>query len=117
MKSDLEGLLRYYGVDKQDRIDELVAWARDARLPEWWTKFYNGEDKAFAAYLGWEDGASSIRMCQGLAIPGLLQTESYMRALMAAYNTDQKDVEQSVALRLERQKRILKGAQPDLYSR
>jgi transcriptional regulator with XRE-family HTH domain len=114
-KSDLEGLLRYYGVDKQDRIDELVAWARDARLPEWWTKFYNGEDKAFAAYLGWEDGASSIRMCQGLAIPGLLQTESYMRALMAAYNTDPKDVEQSVALRLERQKRISKRAPSQIY--
>ena len=114
-KSDLEGLLRYYGIDDQSRIDELVAWAKGAREPEWWTEFYQGDDKAFAAYLGWEDGASSIRMCQGLAIPGLLQTEPYMRALMAAYNTRPEDVKKSVALRLERQKRISKRAPEQIY--
>lgn len=114
-KSDLEGLLRYYGVVDQDRIDEMVALARGAREPEWWTNFYHGDDKAFAAYLGWEDGASSIRMCQGLVIPGLLQTEPYMRALMTAYKSKPEDVEEGVALRLERQKRISKRAPQQTY--
>jgi hypothetical protein len=114
-KSDLEGLLRYYGVTDQGRIDELVALARSARLPEWWTNLYHGDDKAFSAYLGWEDGASSIRMCQGLVIPGLLQTEPYMRTLMATYKSQPEDIEEAVALRLERQKRISKRAPLQIY--
>jgi len=114
-KSDLEGLLRYYGVADQGRIDELVALAKGAREPGWWTEFYHGDDKAFEAYLGWEDGASSIRMFQGLAIPGLLQTEAYMRALMAAYNLKPEAIEEGVDLRLERQRRIAKRAPHQIY--
>lgn len=114
-KSDLEGLLRYYGVADQNRIDELVALARGAREQGWWTNFYRGDDKAFEAYLGWEDGASSIRMCQGLAVPGLLQTELYMRALMATYNLKPEEVQEAVELRLERQKKIAKRAPNQIY--
>ena len=105
-KSDLEGLLRYYGVEDQGRIDELVGWAKGAREQGWWLKFYHGGDRAFEAYLGYEDGASSIRMNHGLVIPGLLQTEAYIRALLATYNLQPEEVEEAVKLRLERQKRI-----------
>jgi transcriptional regulator with XRE-family HTH domain len=114
-KSDLEGLLRYYGIENQSRIDELVAWAKGARELGWWANFYDGDDKAFEAYLGWEDGASSIRMFQGLTIPGLLQTESYMRALMSAYNHKPEEIKKSVELRLERQKKIAKRAPEQIY--
>jgi hypothetical protein len=114
-KSDLEGLLRYYGMEDHSRIDELVALAKGAREPGWWTNFYDGDDKAFEAYLGWEDGASSIRMFQGLTIPGLLQTESYMRALMSAYNHKPEEINKSVELRLERQKKIAKRAPDQIY--
>src|ERR1039458_6876993 len=114
-KSDLEGLLRYYGVEDQDRIDELVSWAKGAREPGWWLKFYHGDDRAFEAYLGYEDGASSIRMSHGLAVPGLLQTEAYMRALLATYNLPPEEVEEAVKLRLERQKRIAASGPEQCY--
>jgi transcriptional regulator with XRE-family HTH domain len=114
-KSDLEGLLRYYGVENQSRIDELVGWARGARQSGWWTKFYHGDDKAFEAYLGWEDGASSIRMFQGLVIPGLLQTEAYTRALMATYNLKPEEIDEAVELRLERQRKIAERGPEQYY--
>lgn len=114
-KSDLEGLLRYYGVEDQDRIDEMVGWAKGAREPGWWLKFYHGDDRAFEAYLGYEDGASSIRMSHGLVVPGLLQTEAYIRALMASYNLPPEEAEEAVKLRLERQRRIADRSPEQYY--
>lgn len=114
-KSDLEGLLRYYGVSDQSRIDELVALAKAAREPGWWQKYYDGEDRAFEAYLGYEDGASSLRMYQGLTVPGPLQTEAYTRQLMAAYNVPPAEVEKAVGLRQERQKRLAAKAPEQRY--
>jgi transcriptional regulator with XRE-family HTH domain len=114
-KSDLEGLLRYYGMEDQGHIDELVSWAKGAREPGWWLKFYHGGDRAFEAYLGYEDGASSIRMSHGLAVPGLLQTEAYMRALLATYNLPPEELEEAVKLRLERQRRIAARSPEQCY--
>jgi transcriptional regulator with XRE-family HTH domain len=114
-KSDLEGLLRYYGVSDQSRIDELVALAKAAREPGWWQKYHVGDDKAFEAYLGYEDGASSLRMFQGLTVPGPLQTEAYTRQLLAAYNVPPGEVEETVQLRQERQKRLVAKAPDQRY--
>src|SRR5215469_11735907 len=104
-KSDLEGLLRLYGVIDKARVDELIALAAGARERGWWLDYYPGSDKAFEAYLGYEDGASSIRAYQGLTIPGLLQTEAYIRELMGAFNQSKELIEQTVKLRLNRQRR------------
>jgi|GEM_PF-4807469 len=72
-KSDLEALLRHYGVD-DDHIQELTARAREARAPGWWEDYDFGPDRGFEAYVGYEDGASSIRMWHPLVVPGLIQT-------------------------------------------
>lgn len=109
-KTDLEALLRFYDVKDQTQIDELITWAREARIPGWWDK-YKIPDKAFELYTGYESGATSIRMAQGLLVPGLLQTEAYARLVTSTYTTPDR-VNSVVLLRLERQKEVFdKGAE------
>jgi transcriptional regulator with XRE-family HTH domain len=107
-KTDLQALLRHYHVSDDREIDKLVTWARDARIPGWWDK-YQISDKAFESYTGFEAGASSIRMSQGLLIPGLLQTESYARLITGTYVGPEK-IDSVVLLRLERQKEVFSRA-------
>jgi len=113
-KSDLEGLLRLYGVTDPERTREMFALAAGAQGKGWWEEYYFGPDKAYEAYLGYEDGASSIRSFQGLTIPGLLQTEAYARKLEEIFNLPPAQIERSVRLRLERQKRMAASA-PDQH--
>jgi transcriptional regulator with XRE-family HTH domain len=83
--TDLQALLRHYGVSDEDRISELSALARGARERGWWTLYKESLDDAYSTYLGYELGASFIRSFSPLLIPGLLQTEEYARALTIEY--------------------------------
>ena len=103
-KADLEALLRHYGVEDKKRTAYLVGLAREARSSGWWDE-YKIKDRAFCRYIGYEAGASSIRMAQGLLVPGILQTEAYARLIAAAYSPEE-DVPGVVNLRKKRQERI-----------
>jgi transcriptional regulator with XRE-family HTH domain len=115
-KNDLESLLRLaYHVDDQQRVEELLALAAAAQRRGWWLDYYSGPDKAFVSYLGYEDGASAIRAFQGVAVPGLLQTEDYIRADMAIFNRPQELIDRTVKLRRERQRRAAARALEQHY--
>lgn len=75
---DVRDLLTAYGTDPDTR-DELVQLAREARRKAWWDEF---GDIAPGCYVGFEADAESVRTYQGLVVPGLLQCESYTRALI-----------------------------------
>jgi len=98
-----------------ERSNEMLALAVGAQEKSWWEEYYSGPDKAYEAYLGYEDGASSIRSFQGLTIPGLLQTEAYARKLEEIFNLPPALIERSVRLRLERQKKIAARAPEQHY--
>ncbi|MFE3196177.1 helix-turn-helix domain-containing protein [Nocardia sp. NPDC059240] len=59
-------------------------------------------------FYGLEAGAQSVRSFESTVIPGLLQTEDYIRALMKAQVTTARptEVEQRVSARLQRQLRL-----------
>jgi Domain of unknown function (DUF5753)/Helix-turn-helix domain len=101
--TDLEALLNYYGVVGQEH-DELTALAEEARVSGWWESF-RIRNEAFERYVGYEAGAASIRMAQGLLVPGILQTEEYARLVTNTYSA-QEDVDSVVQLRLARQEEI-----------
>lgn len=107
-RGDLELLLRHYEVKDDALVQRLIALARGARAAAWWDKHEIG-DKAFRAYIGFEAGASSIRMAQGLLVPGILQTESYARIVTGAY-VPADEVQPVVELRLERQENVFDRA-------
>jgi len=113
-KADLEALLRHYGVDDA-HIDELTVRAREARTPGWWEDYDFGSDKGFEAYVGYEDGASIIRMWQPLVIPGLLQTPQYTIQTMEAWGLMPEAITRGVKVREERQQRVAARAPEQYY--
>ena len=80
---------------------ELMLWyARNGHNPDW--------AQSITAY---EAAAQVIRIYQGQYIPGPFQTEDYARALLLA-SSDVKDIEGTLAARMERQEAILDRADP-----
>ncbi|WP_043659899.1 helix-turn-helix domain-containing protein [Nocardia thailandica] len=91
---------------------ELVALLEASKQRGWWAKSAALIGPELQRLYGMEAGAQSVRSYDSLLVPGLLQTESYARALIS---TDVMirpvQVEQLVALRMRRQQR-LRGAGP-----
>jgi transcriptional regulator with XRE-family HTH domain len=107
-RADLEALLRHYEVHDDEVVQHLTSLARSAKAPAWWNK-HTFDDRAFEAYVGFEAGASSIRMSQGLLVPGVLQTEAYARVMAESY-VGRENAQAVVDLRLDRQENIFERA-------
>lgn len=113
-KGDLLLLLRHYGAD-EPRIDELAQLAREARSRGWWQQYDFGSEKGYEAYVGYEDGASSIRVSQPLLIPGLLQERGYTRQMMQAWGLPDPVIERALRLREERKDRVAARSPEQIY--
>ena len=110
---DVRELLEVYGVTG-DRADALAELAREARRKGWWHRFGPVMPSWLEPYLGLEAEAARLRDFQSMVLPGLVQTEDYTRAILrAAPDAECRacDIEQQVALRMERQA-VLDGAAP-----
>ena len=81
-RRDLTDLLDLYDVSDTDVRTALLALAREKNQPNWWEVF--GLDPAYANLLGLESEANYIRTFQTILIPGLLQIDSYTRAVVRA---------------------------------
>jgi transcriptional regulator with XRE-family HTH domain len=93
-------------MDLYDHYDEeLLQLAREAHRPGWWKKF-GIEDRG---YIAMETEAATVQVFSLVNMPGLLQTESYMRALFGSgkVRRTQERLENDVAARLHRQRRLV----------
>jgi transcriptional regulator with XRE-family HTH domain len=109
---DARDMLQLYDVPP-DQVEALVQLSREARKKGWWQAY---QEVFSGAFPGLESDASSLRAFQALLVPGLLQTEDYVRAVIRSIRpgwTD-ADVERRVAARTERQ-RILTEPDPPNY--
>lgn len=61
-----------------------------------------------------EEGAARVRAFSPTAVPGLLQTPAYVRALIAARDLPQAEVERFVANRLHRQELLTRPTTPQI---
>jgi len=101
--SHVRDLARIYGASEQEgaELEELVFRAR-ARL--WWHEPDKETDRVFAnEFAGFENDAARISAYMPLVVPGLLQTEAYMRAILAVGPWDEGWRERALAARLRRQ--------------
>jgi hypothetical protein len=112
-QADLEYLLKHYGVTDEKEVSRLVKLADEAKGRAWWDK-YRVPDKDFMAYVGYEAGATHIRVTDGYLVPGVLQTEAYMRALANTY-APAGGLETMVALRKDRQKEMQARRPEQIY--
>src|SRR6266511_924102 len=100
---DIADLLALYGVTDADQVTTLIDLAREANAPSWWSRYSDLLPPWVRAYIDLESAASLIRTYQDQLVPGLLQTEDYLRAVIAGAHLGDaaEDMERRQAL-LER---------------
>jgi len=115
---DVVDLLQLYGVTSADQVAVLVDLAREANTPGWWARFSDVLPQWFRAYVDLESAAALIRTYQGQLVPGLLQTEDYVRAVIrgAVLADSTEEVERRVALRVSRQALLERPDAPKLWA-
>ncbi|MUL39649.1 helix-turn-helix domain-containing protein [Streptomonospora sp. PA3] len=110
---DIEDLLDAYGVDDDERRQALITLAKQARQRGWWVSY--SDVWGGGTFIGLEAEARSMRTFEPLAIPGLLQTEAYARAIIRAGGiTDEDDLSRRVQARMLR-KQVLESQDAPLY--
>jgi transcriptional regulator with XRE-family HTH domain len=114
---DVADLLTLYGVDPEKR-DVLLALAREANNPGWWHKYSDIVPDWFELYVGLEQAASLIRTYEVQFVPGLLQTESYARAVtrLGHGRVSAEEIERRVDLRMRRQELLTRPGAPTLWA-
>ncbi len=113
--TDLGILLDYYGVDGE-QAESMRDLARAGRQRGRWSGYRNVVPDWFRQYVDLETDASELRWYQAEIVPGLLQTESYIRAMLTSGQpraTDE-EVDQQIRVRLERTKILDRPDAPQL---
>ena len=102
--TDLALLLDFYGVSSE-QVEGMRDLARAGRQRGRWAGFRNVIPDWFRAYVDLEADASEIRWYQPEVVPGILQTEAYIRAMnpIAHPRVTDEEVNREVTVRLERQ--------------
>ena len=115
---DLVDLLALYGVTDPDEINELLTMAREANTPGWWQHYGDVLPQWFRTYVDLESAAALIRTYEGQFVPGLLQTDDYMRAVIHGAHLDESsdEVGRRVRLRMARQTLLTREHPPRLWA-
>ncbi|NYH52215.1 transcriptional regulator with XRE-family HTH domain [Nocardiopsis arvandica] len=110
---DVAILLDVYGVHGAER-EELIEMAKHARKRGWWHRHRQALKPGFDSYIGLEAGASVVRTFQTVAVPGIMQTEDYARAMIeqTAITSAPDPVDERVLVRMSRQELITRTDDP-----
>jgi hypothetical protein len=95
-----------------------VELARSANAPGWWHQYADVLPDWFQTYVGLEEAASVLRVYEVQFVPGLLQTASYARAVMARGwpAAPVEEIERRVSMRITRQELLTKQGGPRLWA-
>ncbi|GAB3214072.1 helix-turn-helix transcriptional regulator [Marinactinospora endophytica] len=116
---DIQTLLDVYGVTDPSEREAYRRLAREASQTGWWVGYR--DVLGTGAFVDLETEASSIRSCEMMAIPGLLQTEDYARAIIQANVTasgreaDAREVDRGVEARMIRKSILSARTDPPTY--
>jgi transcriptional regulator with XRE-family HTH domain len=115
---DVIDLLRLYGVTDPDEVAAFLLVTREANTPGWWQHYGDVLPRWFRTYVDLESAATLIRTYEGQFIPGLLQTDDYMRALVQGGHLEEsaEEVGRRVRLRLARQTLLTREHPPRLWA-
>ncbi|WP_141811096.1 helix-turn-helix domain-containing protein [Nocardia bhagyanarayanae] len=114
---DLVDLLALYGVTDPTEREEFLELARQANASGWWHRDNDWLPKWFDTYLGLEQAARLIRCYEPRAVPELLQTADYARALLSLAHPNESfaAIERRVALRMRRQHILTRPEPPRIW--
>jgi len=104
---DVMGLCEIYGVDAETRSRLLGYAAVTKTRRDWWAtaEYRPAIRPGFRAFLDLEATATALQNYEAEFVPGLLQTEAYIRAIYesAFQGLPPEDIDRSVAIRTTRQ--------------
>lgn len=100
----------YGGTDEAVRL-ALMQLARDVRRRGWWAAY---GDVLAGSYAELEDAASTIRTWQVQAVPGLLQTEDYARAIIRGGHPNDVEADRRIQARMTRRALLARQNAPRL---
>jgi transcriptional regulator with XRE-family HTH domain len=109
--TDARALLSLYGSPVGDD-GALINLARGSRVRTWWSGHREVLSPHQHEFLGFETDARRLRQFHAATVPGLLQTEEYIRALLPALSPQpqpESTYDGLVAVRLRRQVELLSG--------
>ena len=103
---DVRDMLSLYGVRDDEYREALIDLARLSKERSWWTDYKDVMRPG--NFVGLEAGAAAMRVFEPILLPGLLQTEAYMRALILTgrRNDSPESIDRRIALRTHRQNRL-----------
>jgi transcriptional regulator with XRE-family HTH domain len=114
---DLVDLLALYQVTDPAEVAKLLALTREANTPGWWQHYGDVLPQWFRTYVDLESAASLIRTYEGQFVPGLLQTDDYMRAVIRDASLESsEEVGRRVRLRMARQILLTRQDPPRLWA-
>ncbi|QMU76063.1 helix-turn-helix domain-containing protein [Streptacidiphilus sp. PB12-B1b] len=115
---DVTDLLSLYGVEDETERAALLTLVREANQAGWWHSFSDAMPNWFQTYVGLEEASALIRLYEVQFVPGLLQTEDYMRSLMTLNrpNLDRTEVDRRINVRMHRQKLVEDAEGPRLWA-
>lgn len=114
---DLVDLLDLYQVTDPTEREEYLELARQGNESGWWHRDNDWLPKWYDTYLGLEQAATLVRSYEPRAVPELLQTPEYARALLSLAHSGepQHAIERRVALRVRRQEILDRPNPPQLW--
>jgi transcriptional regulator with XRE-family HTH domain len=115
---DVADLLAMYGVTSQDERSVFLEMVRKSNERGWWHRYSGTMPNWFQDFVGLEESASLIQSYELQFVPGLMQTEEYIRCVVShgRPHTIDEDGERRVALRLQRQKVLTRPGAPRLWA-
>ena len=115
---DIIDLLRLYEVTDPDDVAAFLLLIREANTPGWWQHYGDVLPRWFRTYVDLESAATLIRTYEGQFIPGLLQTDDYMRAVIGGAQLEESSEEMGrrVRLRMARQTLLTREHPPRLWA-
>ncbi|WP_436773090.1 helix-turn-helix domain-containing protein [Yinghuangia sp. YIM S09857] len=113
---ELERLLALYRIDPE-LCEDLRALLGEDQVREWWVRYEDVLTPSQFVFLAMENAARSILDYELTAIPGLLQTRDYARAVNAASvrHLSAEQMEATVEVRLRRQRRLIDTPKLNLH--
>ncbi|GAA2458028.1 helix-turn-helix transcriptional regulator [Actinomadura vinacea] len=119
-RPSLENMLDRYGIEDPAQREALFRLAEEARSDAkgWWQAYDGTVSPETMDLISLEADSTLIEFFDLVLIPGLLQTEDYMRAVIRARRVEQSPerIERMVDVRMRRQQVIRRAAPTRLHS-
>ena len=110
---ELRELLRIYRVADEHAFNQLMELLNASTDPDWWERYKNVLPSGLDTFVSLESDARTELAFELAIVPGLLQIETYARAMFASDRSRSAETaDQLVAMRLERQGALSRGSNP-----